>query len=107
MNLLFAFGAPSPGGAGGNNMMSTLIFLGLLMLIFYFMILRPQQKRAKERAKMLESIKKGDRIITSGGIHGKVAGIDEKTILLDVGDNVKLKVERSAIASVAREAATD
>jgi preprotein translocase subunit YajC len=73
---------------------------GAIFLIFYFMIIRPQQKRAKEREKMLSNIQKGDKVITSGGLHGIVAGIDDKAVLLDVGDKVKLKFERSAIASV-------
>ncbi len=105
--ILLAFGAQQQGGGAGNSMFTTFIFMGLLVLIFYFMIMRPQQKRAKERAKLLESIKKGDKVITSGGLHGKVVGIDEKTVLLDVGDNMKLKFERSAIASVTREAAAE
>jgi preprotein translocase subunit YajC len=66
------------------------------------MIIRPQQKRAKEREKMLSEVKKGDKIVTSGGIHGTVAGLDEKTVLIDVGNNVKIKMERSAIGSIAQ-----
>jgi preprotein translocase subunit YajC len=64
------------------------------------MIIRPQQKRAKEREKLLSSIEKGDKVITSGGVHGTVAGVEEKTILLQVTENVKLKVERSAISTI-------
>jgi preprotein translocase subunit YajC len=84
---------------------STLIFLALIFVVFYFMMIRPQQKRAKEREKMLNSIKKGDKVITSSGIHGKVVSTDEKTLLVDVGDNVRLKFERSAIGTITREAA--
>ncbi|MEO8398681.1 MAG: preprotein translocase subunit YajC, partial [Ignavibacteriaceae bacterium] len=73
---------------------------GAIFLIFYFMIIRPQQKRAKEREKLLSNIEKGDKIVTSGGLHGVIAGLDEKTVLLDVGDKVKLKFERSAIGTV-------
>lgn len=64
------------------------------------MIIRPQQKRAKEREKLLSSIEKGDKVITSGGVHGTIAGVEEKTILLQVTENVKLKIERSAIATI-------
>lgn len=85
-------------------MISTLIFFGLIFVIFYFMILRPQQKRQKERQKMIDSMKKGDRIVTSGGLHGKIVNVDDKTVLVDAGDNIKLKFERSAIASITREA---
>lgn len=100
MEFLIAM-APS-GGEGGGSMVSTLIMFGAIFAIFYFMIIRPQQKRAKERTKMLSEIGKGDKIITSGGIHGTVAGLDEKTVLIDVGNNVKIKMERSAIGSIAQ-----
>jgi preprotein translocase subunit YajC len=92
--------AMAPQGGGSANLISTLIMFGAIFLIFYFMIIRPQQKRAKEREKMLSNMQKGDKIITSGGLHGTIAGIDEKTVLLQVGDNIKMKFERSAIASV-------
>jgi preprotein translocase subunit YajC len=75
----------------------------LIIGIFYFLILRPQQKRQKERQKLLDSVKKGDKVVTAGGLHGTVAGLDEKTVLLQVADNVKLKYERSAIGSIVRE----
>lgn len=97
------FMAPPPGGGGGGGLESTLLMFALIIGIFYFMILRPQQKRQKEREKMMESIRKGDKIVTAGGLHGKIAGLDEKTFLLEVGENVKLKFDRTAIASVVRE----
>ena len=90
----------APQGGGSANLISTLIMFGAIFLIFYFMIIRPQQKRAKQREKMLSNMQKGDKVVTSGGLHGIIAGLDEKTVLLQVGDNVKLKFERSAIASV-------
>ena len=91
--------APSPDG-GSGGLVSTLIMFGAIFLIFYFMIIRPQQKRSKEREKMLSNIEKGDKIVTSGGMHGIIAGIDEKTVLLQISDNVKVKVERSAITTI-------
>lgn len=106
IDLLIAM-APQQGGSGGGQMFSTLIFFALIFVIFYFMILRPQQKRAKERQKLLESLKKGDKVITSGGLHGKIVNVDEKTILLDVGDNMKLKFDRSAVNVVTREASAE
>ncbi len=98
MNYLLAL-APQ-GQQGGGGLVGTLIMFGAIFAIFYFMIIRPQQKRQKEREKMLNAIKKGDKIITSGGMHGTVVGIDEKTVLLDVGNNIKIKFERTAIGSV-------
>lgn len=100
MNLLIAM-APQQGGAqGGGNMISTFVMFGAIFLIFYFMIIRPQQKRAKEREKLLSSIQKGDKVVTSGGMHGVVAGVEEKTILLQVTETVKVKMERSAITTI-------
>ena len=66
------------------------------------MILRPQQKKAKERKKLLESIQKGDKVVTIGGAHGLVVGLDDKTVLVQIADNVKVKYERSAISSISR-----
>ena len=91
---------PQGGDAGGGSLISTLIMFGAIFLIFYFMIIRPQQKRAKEREKMLSTMDKGDKVVTSGGLHGTIAGLDDKTVLLQVADNVKMKFERSAIASI-------
>jgi len=88
------------GQQGGGGMISTLIMFAAIFAIFYFMIIRPQQKKAKERQKLLDSLQKGDKVITTGGIHGAIAGIDDKTVLLDVGNNVKIKIDRSAIGQV-------
>jgi preprotein translocase subunit YajC len=92
--------AMAPQDGGGGSLVSTFVMFGAIFLIFYFMIIRPQQRRAKERDKMLSNVQKGDRVVTSGGLHGVVAGIDEKTILLQVSDNVKMKFERSAITAI-------
>jgi preprotein translocase subunit YajC len=92
--------APPPNGGGGGSMYSTIIMFGAIFLIFYFMIIRPQQKRAKDREKLLSNMQKGDKVITSAGLHGTIVHIDEKTVLLQVSDNVKLKYERSAIATI-------
>ena len=84
----------------GQSFVSTLIFFALIFVVFYFMILRPQQKRQKEREKMLTAVKKGDKIVTSGGIHGKVTSVDEKTVLVEVDNNVTLKMEKSAVSVI-------
>jgi preprotein translocase subunit YajC len=90
------------GGDGGGSLISTLIMFGAIFAIFYFMIIRPQQKRAKEREKLLSNIEKGDKVITTGGVHATVVGIEEKTVLIEIAPNVKIKVERSAIGSVVK-----
>ncbi len=95
--------APPQGGQGGGEIYSTLIMFGLIIAIFYFMIIRPQQKRQKEREALLGQIKKGDKIITAGGIHGEVVGLDEKTLLIEIADKVKVKVERNSISVVNKQ----
>ena len=95
--------APPPDGSSGGGMLSTGIMFALIIGIFYFMIHRPQKKRQVEREKLLTSVKKGDKVITAGGLHGTVAGIDEKTLLIQVSENVKMKFERSAVATIVRE----
>ncbi|CUS84275.1 protein translocase subunit yajC [Candidatus Kryptonium thompsonii] len=86
-----------------SSLISTIIMFVAIFLIFYFLIIRPQQKRAKEHQKLIESLKKGDKVITSSGIHGKVVGLDDKTVLIEVDDGVKIKFEKAAIAAVTRE----
>ncbi len=100
MSQLLAFQAADP----GSGIMNTIIMFGLMFLILYFMIIRPQQKRQKEQQKMLGSLKKGDKIVTSGGIHGVISGIDDKTLLVEIADKVKIKVDRGSVSGVTREA---
>jgi preprotein translocase subunit YajC len=93
---------PAGGGTGGGGMFSTVIMFGLIIVIFYFMILRPQQKRQKDRQKLMDSLEKGDKVVTIGGAHGTVIGLEEKTVLVQIADNVKVKYERSAISTITR-----
>jgi len=92
--------APQGGDAGGGSLISTLIMFAAIFAIFYFMIIRPQQKRAKEREKLLSNIEKGDKIVTTGGVHATIVGIEEKTVLIEIAPNIKIKIERSAIGNV-------
>lgn len=81
-----------------QNPASFWIMMGLLMIVFYFFMIRPQQKKAKDARKFREALQKGSKVVTIGGMHGKVLEIDEKTVLLEVDSNVKLRFEKSAIA---------
>jgi len=93
--LLFA-----PQEAQSPSLLVTLLPLLLIFLVFYFFIIRPQKKREDDRKKMIEAVRKGDRIITAGGIHGTVTQVDETSVLAQVDSNVKLRIEKSALSSV-------
>ena len=84
--------------AGQQSPYSFWIMMGLLMVVFYFFMIRPQQKKAKEARKFRESIQKGMKVVTIGGVHGKVAEVNDKTVLLEVDANVKIRFEKSALA---------
>jgi preprotein translocase, YajC subunit len=75
----------------------------LLIVIFYFFLIRPQNKKQKETEKMLAALKKGDKIVTIGGIHGVVSSLKEKTVIVKVDDNTKLEFSRSAVSGVENE----
>jgi preprotein translocase subunit YajC len=79
------------------------MLLVAMFAIFYFLLIRPQQKRAKEHKALVESIKIGDQIITAGGIHGKVAAVQDDTIQVEVATGVKIKLSRSSIVTVKSE----
>jgi len=96
-NLLMA--APAEGGATGGGFGTLLMFIPIIA-IFYFLIIRPQSKRQKETQKMLSALKKGDRVVTIGGIHGTIQNVRETSVILKVDDSVKLEISRSAISSV-------
>ena len=78
-------------------MVSTLLMFGAIILIMYFLMIRPQQKRQKEHQRMLTELKKGDKVITNGGMHGTITDIAEKTLEVQVADNVRIRFEKSAI----------
>lgn len=97
-------GAPGGGGQQGS-ILSTLLPLVVIFAIFYFLMIRPQQKQRKRHTEMLTALKKGDSVITRGGMMGTVYAIAENIITLEVADNVKIKFSRESIAGV--EGATE
>lgn len=92
--------AYAAGPAGGDTMsfLMSVAPLILIFIVFYFLLIMPQQKKAKQHKQMLESIQKGDDVITSGGIHGKVVGITDQVLTIDVGEKMKIKVSKEFIA---------
>ena len=81
--------------------MSFLFPLLAIFIVFYFFMIRPQARREKERRAMIDAVKKGDKVVTAGGIHGTIIQVDEGSLLIQVDQNVKLRFEKSAVASVA------
>jgi len=95
--IIFAQGAPAgPGGLLGNPM----IFMLLLFAILYFMMIRPQQRKEKERKRMIKDIKTGDRVVFAGGLIGSVSNVKEHIFVIKIADNVKIDVARGAITRV-------
>ncbi len=97
MNILNILLLAQPSGGQGNGLMS-LIPLLLIIVVFYFFMIRPQMKKTKEMKKFREAIKKGDRIITIGGVHGKIVEVNETTFIIEVEGQNRLKIEKSAVA---------
>ena len=100
--LVRLMGAPG-GGEGGAGMFGFLPLVAIIA-IFYFLILRPQSKKQKETQRMLSALKKGDRVVTIGGIHGIIQSIKDSTIIIKVDDNVKLEFNRAAVSAVSSSA---
>jgi preprotein translocase subunit YajC len=105
-DIAYAMGG-APGDAepqGIEGMFSAFFPLILVFIIFYFLLIRPQSKKAREHKQMLENLKKGDKIITTGGIHGVIEDIDGNTVTLKIGikDDVRIKVNRNYIAGIRR-----
>ena len=106
--LAFAMGG-APGGAaggaagGGMAAFQQIIPLVFMFAIFYFLLIRPQQKKAKEHKALLEAMKKGDNVITAGGVHGKVITVENDLVTLEVANNVHIKITKSYIASIKKD----
>jgi preprotein translocase subunit YajC len=99
--LAYAMGGGGAGAEGGQGAgFGAFIPIILMFVIFYFLLIRPQQKKAKQHKEMLSAIKKGDRIITSGGIHGEVTGISDDVATIEIAPKVRVKVSRGFISTI-------
>ncbi|HEY5522944.1 MAG TPA: preprotein translocase subunit YajC [Desulfuromonadaceae bacterium] len=105
--LAFAMsGAPggaTGGAAGGMAAFQQVIPLVFMFAIFYFLLIRPQQKKAKEHKALLGSMKKGDNVITAGGVHGKVTAVENDLVTLEVANNINIKITKSYIAAIKKD----
>jgi preprotein translocase subunit YajC len=93
-----------PGGGGTQSSPQSSLFmfgwLGLMLFVFYFLMIRPQQRRDKERRAMIESVKSGDRVVFAGGFIGMVTNVKDRTLVIRIADNVKVEVTRTSVAQV-------
>lgn len=101
ISILLSAGGGSPEGGGG---MMNLVMISLIFVVFYFFMIRPQQKKMKEANKFRDEIKKGQRIVTTSGIHGKIVEISDAFFMVDMG-GVKVKMDKSAISLESTHAA--
>jgi preprotein translocase subunit YajC len=100
MNLLniLLMAPPAGDGKSGGSIWQTVIMFALIAVVFYLFFIRPQSKRNKEMKKFRESLKKGDKILTAGGIHGKIIEMQETTAIIETEGQGRLKIEKSSIA---------
>lgn len=105
-SLAYAMGGNpgATGAAGGGGDWGFIITMLIIFGIFYFLMIRPQQKKQKELKAMLDNLAYGDTVVTTGGIYGKVSGLADAVITLEIADKVRIKVSRSAIGAVTQKA---
>lgn len=99
ISIAFAQGKPMGGGGG---LLEMLMPLALMFLVFYFLLIRPQQKRAKQHQEVLKNLKRGDEVVTASGIHGTIDGLTDAVLTLEVSNNVKIKIDRHQVARIAK-----
>ena len=102
MNLLnVLLMAPQPGADGKSGGMSMMLLMGLLIVVFYFFMIRPQSKRQKEIKKFQDSLENGKHVVTSGGIYGKIRDVKDNHVVVEIADNVRIKVSKGMVYDAA------
>jgi preprotein translocase subunit YajC len=102
--LAYAMGGTGGGGAGaGANNMGSILIMVAIFAIFYFLLIRPQQKKQKELTQMIKNLDHGDMVVTTGGLHGKITGLTDNIVTLEITDKVRVKVSRNHIAGVTQK----
>ena len=97
-DLAYAMG--TGGGEGGSGGVSAFLPLIIIFAIFYFLLIRPQQRKAKQHKQVLASLRKGDRVVSSGGLHGVITGLSDDVVTVEISPKVRVKVTRGSIAGV-------
>lgn len=103
-NLAYAMGAGGAGGSGGSGGLGAFLPLIIIFAIFYFLLIRPQQKKAKQHKQLLSELRKGDRVISSGGLHGLITGMSDEVLTVEISPKVRVKISRGSISGVIRRA---
>jgi preprotein translocase subunit YajC len=101
-DVAYAMGGLPGGGGGGAGGLGSFLPLILMFVVFYFLLIWPQQKKAKTHRQVLANLKKGDEVVTSGGLYGTITGITDTVVTLEIAEKVRIKVSRSSIAGVMR-----
>jgi preprotein translocase subunit YajC len=96
IDLAYAMGGQATGGQGAQ-LMALAPFI-LMFVVFYFLLIRPQQKKTKQHKTFLESLKRGDTVVTSGGIYGKITGITDDAVTMEIAEKVRVRVLKGAVA---------
>ena len=105
MNIAYAMGQGGAGAAGGSGGFASFVPLILMFVIFYFLLIRPQQKKTKEHRQMIDNLKTGDRIVTAGGIHGRITGVAENALTVEIAEKVRVKVNRGSVSAMVQTTA--
>jgi preprotein translocase subunit YajC len=103
-NLVYAMGTGGTGGgAGGGGGLGAFLPLIIIFAIFYFLLIRPQQKKSKQHKQLLADLKKGDKVVSSGGLHGIITGLADDVVTVEISPKVRVKITRGSIAGVIRK----
>ena len=99
-SIAYALGGSGAGAQSAQGGFGAFVPLILMFVIFYFLLIRPQQKKQKEHQEMINNLKKGDRIITGGGIYGRIVSVDDSTLGVEIADKVRVKMNRGNVAAL-------
>jgi preprotein translocase subunit YajC len=104
MSIAYAMGQTGGAEGGGGFLATPLMPIILMLAIMWFLLIRPQQKKQKEHREMINALKKGDMIITSGGLYGRITGLSDHSVTVEIADKVRVKVSRGHVAALAQPA---
>jgi preprotein translocase subunit YajC len=103
-DLAYAMGTGGTGGGGQSGGLGAFLPLIIIFAIFYFLLIRPQQKKAKQHKQVLAALKKGDKVVSSGGLHGIITGLSDDVVTVEISPKVRVKITRGSISGVIRKA---